>query len=99
MTRSDAFTLERLLAPVPPTAFLEEYWEQRPLVLQRADPDYYRGLLTAADVDRMVTTSDMTFPEFRLADADHIVRWVEGGATSLTNGRLLCQAHNRGRAS
>lgn len=42
---------------------------------------------------------EATFPEFRLADADHIVRWIEGGATSLSNGRLLCQAHNRGRAS
>lgn len=42
---------------------------------------------------------EATFPEFRLADANHLVRWIEGGATSLAHGRLLCQAHNRGRAS
>jgi len=35
------------------------------------------------------------FPEFRAADADHIEKWVEGGRTSLENGRLLCSAHNR----
>ena len=64
MARS--FTLERLLAPVPPSVFLQEYWEQRPLVLQRSRAGYYGDLLTAADVDRLVTTSDMTFPEFRL---------------------------------
>ncbi len=37
------------------------------------------------------------FANFREADADHIVRWIEGGNTTLENGRLLCQAHNRGR--
>lgn len=66
MTPSDAYTLERMLAPLSPSTFLQEYWEQRPLVLQRGDPEYYRSLLSAADVDRLVTTSDMTYPEFRL---------------------------------
>lgn len=66
MNRADPFTLERLLAPVPQAVFLQEYWEQRPLVLQRARRDYYEALLTAADVDELVTTSDMTYPEFRM---------------------------------
>lgn len=39
------------------------------------------------------------FPDFRAADADHIIRWVEGGTTTLDNGRLLCQLHNRGKAT
>ena len=66
MNHPAAFTLEQLLAPVPPAAFLQEYWEQRPLVLQRSAPDYFQALLTAADVDRLVTTADLTYPEFRL---------------------------------
>jgi len=66
MSLPNAFTLARLLAPTSPSVFLQEYWEERPLVLQRSDPDYYRSLLTAADVDRLVTASDMTYPEFRL---------------------------------
>lgn len=40
---------------------------------------------------------ELRFADPRLADADHIVRWVDGGPTSIDNGRLLCQAHNRGR--
>lgn len=36
------------------------------------------------------------FAEFRDADADHFVRWIDGGATTLENGRLLCTLHNRG---
>jgi hypothetical protein len=37
----------------------------------------------------------LEFPDFRAADADHIVRWIDGGPTSVENGRLLCAAHNR----
>jgi hypothetical protein len=36
-----------------------------------------------------------TFANFREADADHIVRWSEGGPTTVENGRLLCIHHNR----
>lgn len=42
---------------------------------------------------------DTTFGNFREGDADHIVRWADGGETSLENGRLLCQPHNRGRGA
>jgi ribosomal protein L16 Arg81 hydroxylase len=63
---SSPFSLEQLLAPVAPRVFLEEYWEQRPLVLKRGEPGYYASLLSAADVDAQVTGSDLTYPEFRL---------------------------------
>ena len=66
MSTIDTLSLEWMLAPLSPSVFLEEYWEQRPLVMQRGNPEYYRSLLTAADVDRLVTTSDMTYPEFRM---------------------------------
>jgi hypothetical protein len=35
------------------------------------------------------------FANFRDADADHIVKWKDGGPTSVENGRLLCTHHNR----
>jgi hypothetical protein len=37
------------------------------------------------------------FNNFHTADADHIIKWNEGGPTSFENGRLLCPKHNRGR--
>ena len=37
------------------------------------------------------------FDNFREADADHIIKWNEGGPTSIENGRLLCRKHNRSR--
>jgi hypothetical protein len=45
------------------------------------------------------TRCETTFGNFREGDADHIVRWSDGGETSLENGRLLCQPHNRGRGA
>jgi len=36
------------------------------------------------------------FDNPRDADADHIVRWDQNGTTAVSNGRLLCQSHNRG---
>ena len=35
------------------------------------------------------------FEDFRDLDADHVVRWSDGGPTTVENGRLLCIAHNR----
>lgn len=37
------------------------------------------------------------FANFRDAEADHIVKWKDGGPTSIENGRLLCTRHNRAR--
>jgi hypothetical protein len=37
------------------------------------------------------------FDHPRQADADHIVKWRDGGPTTVENGRLLCPRHNRGR--
>jgi hypothetical protein len=37
------------------------------------------------------------FADFREAEADHLVKWKEGGPTSIENGRLLCTYHNRAR--
>jgi hypothetical protein len=37
------------------------------------------------------------FVDFREADADHIVKWSQNGPTTVANGRLLCQRHNRSR--
>ena len=31
----------------------------------------------------------------RFADANHVVHWADGGATSLTNTVLLCRHHHR----
>ena len=36
------FDLARLIHPVDPATFEREYWDQKPLVVARNDPRYYR---------------------------------------------------------
>jgi hypothetical protein len=37
----------------------------------------------------------LEFADFKDADADHFVKWADGGPTTVDNGRLLCRKHNR----
>ena len=48
-------TLRSLVAPVAEEEFRARYWEQKPLVVHRGDPDYYDGLFTLQDFDEAIT--------------------------------------------
>lgn len=63
------FSLERLLAPIDRAQFLRDHWEQKPLVVHRNDPGYWSSLLTADDVDRVLTTRAMHAPGVGLINA------------------------------
>lgn len=47
-------SFERLIDPVTPHEFIEQYWERRYLYLARDDPGYYGSLLTFADMDHCI---------------------------------------------
>ena len=59
--------LARLIAPVTPRQFEEEYADQRPLYISRDDPEYFADLLTFDDVDRLLTLSGPAFENIRVA--------------------------------
>lgn len=61
-----AFDLGRLIYPIDPETFKREYWEKKPLVITRQDQHYYRSLLSLADVDRILSTSSIRPPDFRV---------------------------------
>jgi len=48
-------TLASLLAPITEQEFRTQYWEQKPLVVHRNDPDYYGDIFTLRDFDETVT--------------------------------------------
>jgi ribosomal protein L16 Arg81 hydroxylase len=54
-----AFSLERLIQPIAPTVFKQEYWERKPLIIRRNNPDYYEGLLSLSDVDQILSLSSI----------------------------------------
>jgi len=61
------FDLEQLLRPVGIEAFFADYWEKQHLWLRRADASYYQSLLTAQDLEHLISHSDARYPAIRLA--------------------------------
>jgi ribosomal protein L16 Arg81 hydroxylase len=65
-TMRAAFDFGVMIAPVEPTRFFAEFWEKRPLVISRQSPDYYSDLCSLADVDRILSSTDLRYPAIRL---------------------------------
>lgn len=62
-----------LLHPVRIDRFLRNHWERRPLVVNRHQPDYFSELLSFDEVDRVITTTDLRYPNLTLKNADRSI--------------------------
>ena len=65
-TTRAAFDFDLLIAPIEPAHFFAEFWEKRPLVISRQSPDYYSDLCSLADVDWILSSTDLRYPAIRL---------------------------------
>jgi ribosomal protein L16 Arg81 hydroxylase len=74
VTHPERSTLRRLVAPITPETFLAEYYERRPLLVQRKDPSYFDELLTWDEIDRVLTTLHLSHPQINIVDAKRQVR-------------------------
>jgi ribosomal protein L16 Arg81 hydroxylase len=68
-TPASSEALDRAVAPVDPERFIAEHWEQRPLVVPRAEEGRFDDLLSARDVERLITETAIRTPGFRLVKA------------------------------
>lgn len=57
------FNFARLLAPIDVADFFANYYEKRPLLISRADPDYYAPLLDYQRVDSVITSGSAVHPD------------------------------------
>ncbi|GAA3103635.1 cupin domain-containing protein [Streptomyces goshikiensis] len=80
--------LSHLIAPVEPKAFLCDYWEQKPLHIERDAPDHYGDLLTLDDVDQLLMMAGPGFETIRVV--------VNGEETSI---EAMAQRGPHGRAN
>jgi ribosomal protein L16 Arg81 hydroxylase len=62
-------SLRWLIHPVSPEVFFEQYWEKQPLVVKRQQPNYFNSLLSLDEVDRVITTLDIRYPNVTLKNA------------------------------
>jgi ribosomal protein L16 Arg81 hydroxylase len=104
-TTPDGVALARALAPVEPERFLAEYWETKPLVVQRSEPGRYDDLLSTEDVERLVTSPGLRHPGFRLVRADgtpavssftETIPWRPNGFTGAANVPRVVEEWERG---
>ena len=76
--------LEWLIHPITRERFFGEYWEAKPLVIRREAPEYYRSLLSLDEIDRVLTTLDLRYPNVVLKNAAREVSsedyTVQGGS-------------------
>ena len=68
-----AHSLQWMISPFSKHEFWEDYWEKRPLVVTRSNPDYFGSLLTLDEVDRVITTLGLRYPTITLKNADQAV--------------------------
>lgn len=69
MTQSD-FGFDWTIAPESPETFFADFFEKKPMVVRRNDPDYYKDLLSFEDIDRVITTLGLEHPEINVTKAD-----------------------------
>ena len=62
----DGCTLARLIDPVDEETFRQEYWARQPLLVSRGAPGYFAELLTLADMDRVLSLSNVRDGDFRV---------------------------------
>jgi len=62
-------SLEWLIQPTTKNEFFENYFEKKPLVVKRNEPDYFRNLLSLDEIDRVITTLDRSTDEIILKNA------------------------------
>jgi ribosomal protein L16 Arg81 hydroxylase len=61
--------LDRLLRPISLPDFFDRYWERAPLTVRHHAPDYFHSVLSFSEIDRIISTLDLRFPEVRLVNS------------------------------
>lgn len=77
MPSSPYFDLARVLAPFDAKTFLRDHWERDSLVVSREAPEYYRSLLNAGEVDRVVSSLGLHHPALSVVRSDRRVEASE----------------------
>lgn len=59
-------SFESFLAPISPEAFFAEYWEKKPLLIQRHDPTYYQFLFSRNELEHILAFARLQPGELEL---------------------------------
>ena len=71
---SPDLSLQWILDPVARDEFFDAYWEARPLVVARDAPGYFDPLLSLDEIDRVITTLNLSHPDLQLVSSAEDIR-------------------------
>jgi len=63
---NEDYDIAGLIRPISPDAFFAEYWEKKPLHVQRRDHGYYQNLLSQHDLENIISSRDIRYPAIKL---------------------------------
>lgn len=70
-------SLDWLINPVTKQKYFDDYWEKKPLVVKRDEPEYFGSLLSLDEIDRVITTLDRRYPDICLKNASTSIAAAE----------------------
>ncbi len=68
------FSLQWIIDPTGRDQFFDAYWEQRPLLISRNAPGYFDPLLSLDEIDRVITTLNLSQPDLQLVSSAEDIR-------------------------
>ncbi len=93
--RTDGFDFSRVLSPLDPEVFFQEYWQQRPLVLSRNAPDYFASLFSLGALEELLWSTRPGWGDVQLANHRRGEGWVDYTRQPPSLDRLA-RAHAQG---
>lgn len=89
-------SLEWLIYPTSKEVFFQEYFEKRPLVVKRGEPNYFKDLLSLDEIDRVITTLNRSPEEIVLKNASRDVSEKDYTVDGSIDVAKLYQLFNEG---
>ena len=91
-----ARALSRVLAPLAERAFFDTHWERGPVHVGRDDPDHFGDLLTLADIERVLSSRELRFPDVQLTRSGTPVPVEDyaDAASRILPRRLIARHHD-----
>ena len=66
-------TINSVLDPVSVDDFFEQYWERKPLHISRSGSERYASLLSVADIESLLSTHQLRFPQIQLTQSGNSI--------------------------
>jgi ribosomal protein L16 Arg81 hydroxylase len=60
------FAFGEVIWPIEASDFFSRFWERKPLVIHRLSPEYYLDLLSPQDLDHIIASRQLRYPECKL---------------------------------